>query len=179
MTAKAPSILMKKFLKKEIGNSERVLDIGCGDGTMALYLISSLNCHIDGIDLDKGKVHRANKKFRKRLTKGLALCSLCDSRNMDKKFRKGIFDAILIMHTIHHLADLSDVLLKARYVLKRDGKIFVGEYKQDYGEKRDNCPRFSNQKIKSMLKTAGFGGIKNHNIHKNFIMITGKKGGKK
>src|SRR3989344_3732113 len=106
MTAKAPSILMKKFLKKEIGNSERVLDIGCGDGTMALYLISSLNCHIDGIDLDKGKVHRANKKFRKRLTKGLALCSLCDSRNMDKKFRKGIFDAILIMHTIHHLADL-------------------------------------------------------------------------
>jgi len=61
-----PSTRLKQFLRKEIGNSKRILDIGCGDGKIALYLILSLNCYIDGIDLDKGKVHRANKNFSKK-----------------------------------------------------------------------------------------------------------------
>lgn len=174
-----PSISLKQFLKKEIGNSKKVLDIGCGDGSMALFLISSLHCQVDGIDLDKGKIHRANEKFKKKLTKGLALCRLCDSKNINKKFQKNTFDVILITHTLHHLEDLDDVLLKARYVLKKSGKIFVCEYKRDYGELIDNCPRFSNKKIKSMLKTAGFRNIKNNNLHKKFIVISATKGLKK
>ena len=173
---KIASELIKKFLKNEIGNSKRILDIGCGDGVMALYLTSSLNCLIDGIDLDKRRVHRANEKFKERTTKGIALCHFCDSKNINKKFNKNTFDFVLIMHTIHHLTDLADVLLKTQYALKYRGRIFVGEYQRDYGEKRDNCPRFSNKKIKSMLKTAGFGNITDHDI-KKFVMITAEKGG--
>src|SRR3989344_2710287 len=155
---------------KGILMSKRILDIGCGDGKIALYLILSLNCYIDGIDLDKGKVHRANENFSKKPAKGLALCYLCDSRNIDKKFKKDIFNIILITHTLHHLEELKKVLLKAKYVLKQKGKIIVSEYKQKFGEKVDNCPRFSNKKIRSMLRTAGFKNIKNHNINKNFII---------
>ncbi|MBS3145840.1 class I SAM-dependent methyltransferase [Candidatus Woesearchaeota archaeon] len=177
MTARSiPSASLKQFLKKEIENSKRILDIGCGDGTIAIYLISCLNCYINGIDLDKGKIHRANEKFRKKPKKGLALCRLCDSRKINKLFRKHTFDAVLITHTIHHLIDINDVLLKARYTLKPSGKIFIGEYRRDYGEKIDNCPRFSNKKIKSMLRTAGFRNIKKHLIHKNFVMIAAVNG---
>src|SRR3989344_9344016 len=112
---KAPSLLMKKFLKNEIGNSKRVLDVGCGDGVIALYLISSLNCRIDGIDLEKGGIHRANEKFRKRTVKGLALCRFCDSKNIDKKFKNETFDAVLITHTLHHLTDFSTILPKIKH----------------------------------------------------------------
>jgi len=35
---KVPSLLMKRFLKNEINSSKRILDVGCGDGVMALYL---------------------------------------------------------------------------------------------------------------------------------------------
>ena len=175
MSARIPLMALKQFLKKEIVNSKRILDIGCGDGKIALYLISSLNCYVDGIDLDKGKVHRANEKFKKLPMRGLALCYLCDSRNINKKFKTNTFDIILITHTLHHLVGLNEVLLKARYVLKQKGKIIIGEYKQKYGERIDNCPRFSNKKIKSMLRTAGFRNIKNHNTNKNFIIITAIK----
>ncbi len=171
----APSISLKRFIKEEIGNSERILDIGCGDGVLAFFLISSLNCRIDGIDLDKGGVHRANKKFIKRQTKGKAICHIWGSKYIRKKFQRGTFDAVLIIHTFHHLEDLADVLKKTRYVMKNKGKIFVGEYERNYGEKLDNCPRFSNKKIISMLRTAGFRNIRNNDIHKNFVMITGVK----
>jgi len=174
---KAPSLLMNEFLKNEIGNSKRVLDVGCGDGAMALYLASSLNCRVDGIDLDKGRVHRANEKFRKRMTKGLALCRSCDSENIDKKFKNETFDAVLIIHTLHHLADLSTIFPKIKHSMRVGGKIFVGEYERNFGEKQDNCPRFSSNKIKSILDTSGFGHIRGHNVHKNFIMITAVKGG--
>jgi|SRR3989338_1840191 len=174
---KAPSLLMKKFLKNEIGNSKRVLDIGCGDGVMALYLISSLNCRVDGVDLDKGKIRRANEKFRKRTVKGLALCRFCDSKNIDEQFKNETFDAVLIIHALHHLADLSSILSKIKYILKVGGKIFIEEYRHNFGEKLDNCPRFSSNKIKSMLNTAGFRYLRDHKIHENFIMITAVKGG--
>lgn len=172
---KTLSILLKRFLKKEIGNSKRVFDIGCGEGVIAFNLISSLNCCVDGIDLDKGKVHNTNKKFRKRLTKGLASCCLCDANDINKKFKKETYDVVLIIHTLHHLTNLSGILIKSRYLLKYGGKIFIGEYQRDYGEKLDNCPRFSSKKIKSMLKTARFTKIKSNNIHKNFVMISAIK----
>ena len=179
LTTNVPSLSMKRFLKNEIGNSKRVLDVGCGDGVMALYLISSLNCRIDGIDLEKGEVHRANKKFKKRKVKGLALCHFCDSKNINKKFKNETFDAVLVIHTLHHLTDLSIILPKIKYGLKVGGKIFIGEYERNFGEKRDNCPRFSSNKIKSMLNTAGFSGIKSRNVHKTFVMITAINGGVK
>jgi len=217
MTIRIPSISMRKFLKKEINNSKNILDIGCGDGVMAFYLISSLNCRVDGVDLDKGKVHRANEKFRKRVVKGLALCYFCDSKDIDEKFnarekspafklefvlsissgspkaqnkpcllrrgkRKGFvinetFDAVLIIHALHHLTDIGKILSKIKYVLKIDGKILIGEYERNFGEKHDNCPGFSSKKIKSMLNTARFRDIRNHKVHNNFVIITAKKGG--
>jgi len=172
------SEILKEFLKEEIGESKRILDIGCGEGTTAIYLASFLNCQINGIDLDKGKIHRAKEKFRKSQKKGVVLCYTCDSRKVNEKFSKNTFDATIIIHAIHHLVDLREVLLKTKYVLKNGGKLFIGEYERDYGEKLDNCPRFSNEKIMSMLKTAGFNDIKNIPIHNNFVMIIAKKGGK-
>ena len=175
MPKKIPSSSLKQFLKREIGNSKKVLDIGCGDGTLALYLIFSLGCYLDGIDTDKGAIHRANKKFRKQKINGLALCRLCKAEEINKKFQKNTFDAILIIHALHHLTNLSDVLARSKYVLKKEGKIFIGEYKPGYGEKRDNCPRFSERKIISMIKTAGFINIKSHKIHKSLIFISAGK----
>ena len=64
-----------------------------------------------------------------------------------------------------------------KYILKVGGKIFIEEYRHNFGEKLENCPRFSSDKIKSMLNTAGFRGVRDHKIHKNFIMITAVKGG--
>ncbi len=143
-----------------------------------MFLISSLNCHVDGIDLDKGEVNRANKKFKKQRVKGLALCRVCNVKDVKKKFSKATFDAVLFNHTMHHMTDLNDVLSKTRHVLKKGGRLFIAEYLKEYGEKVDNCPRFSALKINCMLKTAGFRNIINNAVHPNFVMITAQNGGR-
>ena len=59
--------------------------------------------------------------------------------------------------------------------MKSNGKIFICEYKREYGEKLDNCPRYSPKKIVSMLNTAGFRNIKICDVHKNLIMVIAQK----
>ncbi|MBI2452152.1 class I SAM-dependent methyltransferase [Candidatus Pacearchaeota archaeon] len=175
LSKKYPSALLKDFLKNAIGSSKRVLDLGCGDGVIAFYLASRLKAHVDGVDMDKGKVHRANQKFDKNKVRKLVSCHICDATKTNKIFKKNTFDAVVIIHTFHHLTNIGGVLLKTRYVLKSKGKIFVVEYQKDYGEKIDNCPRFSNKKIKTMLKTAGFKKIKEHNLNNKLVIIRALK----
>ncbi len=170
----SPSLLLKQFLKKEIGVSKRILDIGCGDGVIASYLISSLDCYVDGIDLDKGKVHRANERF-KRPSKGFAICSIYGAEDVDKVNCKALFDVIILTHTLHHLTDISKVLSKSKKILKKDGYILIAEYTPTFGESVDNCPRFSAIKIKSILKTARFRNIKKHNLNKGIFIIKAVK----
>ena len=171
-----PSAALRKFLKKEIGSGKRILDIGCGGGSLAFYL-TSLHCSVDGVDSDQGSVHRANQKLKQKMVYGKARCYTYDSLEIDKKFRRNGFDSILIIHTLHHLVNVGagEVLKKAKRVLKRGGKIFIGEYAGGYGETRDNCPRFSEKKILSMLKTAGFRKMRRHSFHRDFLMITAVK----
>lgn len=177
MPNKKPYLMIREFLKNEIGSSKRVLDIGCGEGAIGSFLASSLGCSVDGIDLDREKVQRANIKLRRSKVARLASCNVCDSMNIDKKFKKNTFNSILFVHALHHLTDLNSILLKARYLLKHGGNVLIVEYRRDYGGK-DNCPRFSFRKIKSMLATAGFKRIQNYNVHKDLLMIKAKVGGK-
>jgi cyclopropane fatty-acyl-phospholipid synthase-like methyltransferase len=95
MTEKALVVKrVRQFLKREVGHSKRMLDIGCGDGATALYLISSLNCSIQGIDMDAGRVHRANEKFKRKPHRGFAVCSVLKAEDMNRKTFQTPFDAI-------------------------------------------------------------------------------------
>jgi len=169
------SEVMKKFLKSEIGDFKRVLDVGCGEGSTSIYLASNLNCIVEGIDVEKGKLHRAMKRFDENSAKGLVLCHFCDCRKVDKKFSGESFDFVIIVHALHHLCDLSIVLPKLRGVLKKGGELIIMEYEKSYGEKLDNCPRFSPMKINSMLRTAGFRNLVSRDVISDFVTVIAMK----
>jgi cyclopropane fatty-acyl-phospholipid synthase-like methyltransferase len=166
---------LKQFLKREVGHSKRILDIGCGDGATALYLISSLNCTIQGIDLDAGRIHRANEKFKRKPRKGFAVCNVLKAENLDRNFFKIPFNAVIVTHAFHHLSNVREALVKSKNVLTRNGKIIIAEYTRQFGEKIDNCPRFSIEKIKLLVIKAGFQKIKRFNLAPGLFAIIGFK----
>lgn len=176
MSAKA--ILTKRlrqFLKREVGYAKRILDIGCGDGATALYLISSLNCNVQGIDMDAGRVHRANEKFKRKPHKGFAVCSVLKAEDITGEYFKIPPDVVIITHAFHHLHNIGKALAKSKSVLTRDGKIIIAECTIQFGETLDDCPRFSADKIKQLLARAGFKEIKRSNLTPGLFAITGFK----
>ena len=166
---------LKQFLKQEVGNSKQILDIGCGDGATALYLISSLNCTIQGIDLDAGRIHRANEKFKRKPHKGFAICNVFKAEDMNRKFFQIPFNAVIVTHALHHLDNVRKALTKSKNVLTRDGKIIIAEYTRQFGEKVDNCPRFSTEKIKLLVAKAGFRKVKQLNLAPGLFAVIGFK----
>lgn len=166
---------LKQFLKQEVSYSKRILDIGCGDGATALYLISSLNCTIQGIDLDAGRVHRANKKFKRKPHKGFAVCNILKAEDMRRKFFEKPFDAVIITHAFHHLDNARKALIKSKNVLGNNGKIIIAEYTPSSGENIDDCPRFSIGKIKSLVNNVGFKRTKQFDLSSGLFAIVGYK----
>ena len=166
---------LKRFLKQEVGHSKRILDIGCGDGSTALYLISSLHCVVQGIDLDAGRIHRANEKFKRKTRRGFAVCSILNAQDMRRAFFEKPFNAVIITHSFHHLANVGKVLRKSKSVLAGNGKILIAEYTGSFGETLDNCPRFSAGKIKLLARNAGFKRLKKCNLSPGLFAIVGYK----
>ncbi|MBI2167200.1 MAG: methyltransferase domain-containing protein [Candidatus Omnitrophica bacterium] len=83
-----------RFLKSRIPPGKRVLDVGCGTGT----LLASLGPrHGVGIDLSEGMVRRARQKH----PNGHFLVSDCDHLAV-----KGQFDFIILIDLLDHLTDL-------------------------------------------------------------------------
>jgi SAM-dependent methyltransferase len=96
----------------------RVLDIGCGDGTVAARL-RALGCAVVGIERDKELAERATEHCREVIVddvEGLDLtAALCGRR----------FDVVLCLNVLEHLVDPAAALRRAAEVLVPHGRLVV------------------------------------------------------
>lgn len=151
----------------ELGSAQRVLEIGCGTGNLAL-LVKRMSPHLDvtGLDPDPRALARARRKARRA---GLAL-------QLDRGFADqlpypdGHFDRVLSALMFHHLdADLRVASLReARRVLRPQGSLhlmdFGGESHHGHGLAR--LARRSRRlqgnwddQIPALLREAGFSQV--------------------
>lgn len=97
---------------------ERVLDLGCGDGTLTAHLAAS-GCHVLGVDRDAGFV----KATRQR---GLSAVQADARHLLGPKLRAESFDAVFSNAVLHWIPEATAVIANVRGLL-RDGGRFVGE----------------------------------------------------
>jgi len=95
---------------------ERVLDIGCGDGTH-LLLLEGLGLDISGLDASPVMINRARERLGHR-------CTLKTGRAEDLPFEDNAFDVSVLIHTLEFLEDPVAALREAGRVTRR--AVFVG-----------------------------------------------------
>jgi ubiquinone/menaquinone biosynthesis C-methylase UbiE len=110
--------------KGQINNSARVLDLGCGNGTTAIWLSSDQGCHVTGIDLSGVRVQNANDTRAK----------LTQAKQNNLKFEKASatdlpygdesFSHVWSQAVIYHVPDKETTLAEVYRVLEKGG-IFV------------------------------------------------------
>ena len=108
----------KKFLEPFLDElrKSRVLEIGCGNGSMTGYL-KSLGVDIIGIDMNEEYINNAKKRFGEesfRLMRGEAL-----------EFENNIFDIVLSFDLLEHIPDVIEHLGEVKRVLREEGKYFL------------------------------------------------------
>lgn len=115
------------FVARRLGlkGGERLLDIGCGWGSLVLFMAEEYDCEVVGIS-PAGRQH----EYIAGLARKLDVSDRVDVRAghfEETDFGDERFDAITMLGSIVHMPDLSGVYLKARSILRPKGSLYVSE----------------------------------------------------
>jgi ubiquinone/menaquinone biosynthesis C-methylase UbiE len=103
---------MAKEIAAHLRPCSRVLDVGCGNGFIAHHLSALLGRAAEGIDVEP----QTEAPIAYRTFDGKAL-----------PYEDGSVDAVLFAYVLHHASDAVALLVEARRVLARRGRIVIYE----------------------------------------------------
>ena len=106
------------WIARQVGSRSRVLDVGCGDGTLARYLAAPGRT-VTGLDPDAGCILRARRASEG--TAGLRFV-LTDFEMFEAA--PGSFDAVLFVASLHHMVATAAVE-KAAALLSPGGVLLI------------------------------------------------------
>ena len=105
------------WIYKNITKDSTILDVGCGDGTLAFNLANN-NKKILGIDINHNSITTANKK---NIYNNVEFIK---NDYLTYDFKKQKFDVIIFVAAIQHM-DMKNALDKAKLLLNDNGKIII------------------------------------------------------
>jgi 2-polyprenyl-3-methyl-5-hydroxy-6-metoxy-1,4-benzoquinol methylase len=109
-----PQILT--FLPKDM-HKKKLLDVGCGPGTIASEIKQRLGAEVFGLDCDPIFLEDIKKK-------GIPAYA-CDLESDDFPFSDSSFDFVLCVEVIEHLAKPEKCLKEIARILKHDGLLLL------------------------------------------------------
>ena len=115
----------KRLGEKPNFKNKRILDFGCGHGSLALEIASLGAEKVIGIDLSSELINFANTNLKQNFPslKEKVEFEVVDLLNTDK-FKD--LDYIVTKDTFEHSLNLDKILEKFYQILKTDGKVFIG-----------------------------------------------------
>lgn len=102
----------------------RVLDIGCGWGSLVLFLVKEYGCRVTGITPS-----RTQAAYVARLAEQLGVHDRVEVRvgSFVESEVAGRFDAVAMLGSILHMPDRTRALRKAHRLLRREGTFYLSE----------------------------------------------------
>lgn len=104
-----------------IDSSARVLDMGCGNGATAIWLSTSQNCHVTGIDLSGVRVQNAVEATEQLDQPTRDRLDFKKASATDLPFESESFTHIWSQAVIYHVPDKEAVLAEVYRVLEKGG----------------------------------------------------------
>ncbi len=105
------------WIKKKIKQNSRVLDVGCGDGTLA-YFLSDVAADVDAIDAYSDAIEIAQQNYGN--ISGLRFTC----RSFEEYEAVSCYDAVLFSASLHHM-ELLPTIQKAKKLLRDNGVLLV------------------------------------------------------
>lgn len=164
--------------KMEPQNSEKVLDIGFGNGYLEKLIYRQAQCQIEGVDISEDMVKAATKNNKEAVSKGKIHFAVGDCCNL--VFDDSSFDMVVTMNTIYFWSDTIKGLKEIHRVLKDDGvfynAVLTKESLDNVFYTKNGFKKFDDEEYIQMGKEVGFDDISITPLdHKYGILIEYRK----
>ncbi|MGW4125396.1 SAM-dependent methyltransferase [Nocardia sp. NPDC004711] len=116
-----------RFVARRLGiqGGERLLDIGCGWGSLILFMAQEYGCETLGISPAPRQHHYIAAQAHARGVDRQVHTRVGHFEQLD--LPAGSVDAVTMLGSIVHMPDLDEVFRRARAVLRRGGTLYVSE----------------------------------------------------
>ena len=149
-----------------------VLDAGCGEGGVAIYLAQKHRLRVEGVDLLEASIERANKKVSELGLQDRVSFQVMDYTKLN--FPDESFDGVYTMESLVHVLDYQQALWEFHRVLKPGGKLVLFEY--SVRSEDDVITTERQRKIAEMvIEESGMHALP-HFLHGKFPEILGEAG---
>lgn len=159
--------------------NKKILDIGCGVGTIDFYLASK-GAEVLGVDISENGIKMANKNASNLNLKSNTKFKVM---NFPNKVPEGKFDIIICSEILEHLTDDDLAVKKIKTLLNKNGIIIASSpsensllYRMGMLKKFDkevgHLRRYSEKSYKELFTSAGFKVVKtkkNEGFIRNFL----------
>jgi len=166
---------LDSYLEK--GN--RVLDAGCGEGNLSMYMART-GSFVSGIDMSTKSIGKCR---RKAANLGLERMTSFRSANIEKDRINGTFNLILCFEVLEHIKDYGLVIKRFSELLKPNGTLIISTpslnaplYKIGLIKKKDkllgHLRRYTEEDLVNLCKSEGLRIIetmKREGILRNFL----------
>ncbi len=162
-------------LLERLGTGATVLDVGCGDGRLAIYLARHTHAQVVGLDITSGGFAQARREAQRAGVARLASCVQGDAARLSA-FGDGRFGAVTMTYTLHHIADRAAALGEIGRVLAPGGLLLIGDYVRERGVPANECQRFGVAELQRLLRGAGFVRVRSESIAPGLAFLSAEKG---
>lgn len=136
-----------KWICREVGRVTRVLDVAAGTGIVSLAMAQQAG-QVDALDLEPEMIAVLSEKAA---ASGVDNISYHVQSAYELDFAEGIFDAVVIMNSLHVMKTPESALREAHRVLSPSGVLLAPTY--CHAETRDNLERYLHWASKSGHKS--------------------------
>ena len=176
-------IYRAKIISNEISNSIDInkkysaMEFGCGTGLVSFNLYDKFK-KITLIDSSKGMIDILNSKIYKYKVNNMVTSNIDIS---DENLLNIKFDVIYNSMVIHHIHDTSSIIKKFYKLLNKDGYLCIVDLDEEDGSFHKKYPDFdghngfNQEKLKSILISAGFNDIESNTFFYDEKIIEGQK----
>lgn len=168
---------LNRFMSRQAGidANSKLLDVGCGSGTAAMWISREFGCHVAGLDLSGVRIANAQASLTAESAEVQARTEFHKGSATDLPFEEGAFTHAWSQATIYHVPDKEAVLREVYRVLKPGGAFVfddltkpqpnVGEAAQKFVYERLLYDTdFSFESYQQSLRDAGFKIVEAHDL---------------